>query len=100
MGVASAAPTLISLQMKENEVIMLYEGDVWLSNSSLNLLAIFTSKANLNVYLSDMLARNIIDAYGYDCLSGNNPTAGWQTQMDNVAYMVEFVEVNPTKYDD
>ncbi len=86
--------------MKENEVIMLYEGDVWLSNSSLNLLAVFTSKDNLNVYLNDMRSRDVIDDYGYDCLSGNNPTARWQTQMDNAAYMVEFVEVNPTKYDD
>lgn len=78
---------------------MLYEGDVWLSNSSLTLLGVFTSKENLNVYLNDMLSREIIDEYGFDCLSGNNPTARWQTQMDNSAYMVEFVEVNPTEYD-
>lgn len=79
---------------------MLYEGDVWLSNSSLNLIGVFTSVDTLKVYLNDMLARGIIDDYGYDCLSGGNPTAGWQTQMDNSAYMVDFVETNPTKYED
>lgn len=78
---------------------MLYEGDVWLSNSSLNLLGVFTSLDTLKVYLKNMLDREIIDQYGYECLSGEISSAGWQTQMDDAAFMVDFVEPNPTEYD-
>lgn len=78
---------------------MLYEGDVWLSNSSLKLLGVFTSIDTLKVFLKDMLDREIIDQYGYDCLSGEILSARWQTQMDDAAFMVDFVEPNPTEYD-
>jgi hypothetical protein len=85
--------------MNEENIILLHEGDVWLSNSSLHLLGIFTTQESLNVYLGDMLSSGIIDQYGYDCLSGKIPTARGQVQMDNSAFMIEYVEVNPTKYD-
>lgn len=85
--------------MNEDKVILLYEGDVWLSNDSLRLLGVFTNQENLKVYLSDMENKGIIDEYGYDCLSGEIESARGQVQTDRSAFMVEFVEPNPTEYD-
>lgn len=99
MGVASAAPTFISTPMKDNQVILLYEGDAWLSNSSLNLCGIFTTTDAFREYTQDMMAKGAIDEYGYDQLNNGYGQTSGIGKWSRSAFMKEVMEVNPTKFD-
>lgn len=84
--------------MKENEIILLYEGDAWLSTSSLTLRGVFITNEDLRAYTQDMVAKGAIDDYGFDQLNnGYGQTSGigiWSRSM----FMVERTEVNPKEY--
>ena len=85
--------------MKGNEIILLYEGDAWLSTSSLTLRGVFTTNEDLRAYTQDMAAKGAIDDYGLDQLNdGYGQTSGigkWARS----AFMVERTEADPTEYD-
>lgn len=85
--------------MKKNEIILLYEGDAWLSKSSLTLRGIFTTTEDLKDYTQDMAAKGAIDDYGFNQLNnGHGQTAGIG-EWSHCAFMVERTEVNPKVYD-
>lgn len=89
------------MTMTEDKVILLYEGDIWLSSHSLSLLGIFTSEKNLERYVANMKAKGVIDAYGYDCLIGNIESARGQATNTarDMAFLIERTSVNPLTYE-
>lgn len=85
--------------MKEKKVILLYEGDAWLSRHSLYLRGIFTTEEDLRRYTQDMAAKGAIDESGNEqLLTGYGQTSGIG-EWSKVMFMKEVAEVNPTEYD-
>lgn len=85
--------------MKDNEIILLYEGDAWLSTNSLTLLGVFTTNKDLRAYTQDMAAKGAIDDYGLDQLNNGYGQTSGIGKWSRSAFMVERTEANPTEYD-
>lgn len=85
--------------MKENEIILLYQGDAWLSTSSMTLRGIFTTQESLRAYTQDMRAKGAIDDYGFDQLNNGYGQTSGIGKWSRSAFMVERTDVNPTEYD-
>lgn len=85
--------------MNRNNVILLYEGDAWLSRHSLYLRGIFTTEDDFRRYTQDMAEKGVIDKDGLEQLqTGNGQTSGigdWS----NMMFMKKVADVNPTEYD-
>lgn len=85
--------------MNKETVILLYEGDAWLSRDSLYLRGIFTSGEDLRDYTQDMVAKGVIDEDGQEqLLNGWKQTSGIG-KWSECCFMVEPSEVNPKEYD-
>ncbi len=85
--------------MKDNEIILLYEGDAWLSTNSLTLRGVFTTNEDLRAYTQDMAAKGAIDDYGLDQLNNGHGQTSGIGKWSRSAFMVERTEANPTGYD-
>lgn len=85
--------------MKDNEIILLYEGDAWLSTNSLTLRGVFTTNEDLRTYTQDMAAKGAIDDYGLDQLNNGYGQTSGIGKWSRSAFMVERTEANPTEYD-
>lgn len=85
--------------MKENEIILLYEGDAWLSRHSLYLRGIFTTEEDLRRYTQNMVANGVVGDDGMEqLLTGIGQTSGIGKWSD-VMFMKEVSDVNPKEYD-
>lgn len=98
--VTAALPLISPTAMKENQVILLYEGDAWLSTHSLILRGIFTTSEDLRAYTQDMAAKGVIDDYGIDQLNNDNRQASGIGEWSERMFMIEQWDVNPKEYEE
>lgn len=77
------------------EVDILYEGDPWLSTSSLTAIAVFTEPESERVYLDDLLAKHIISDYGYSCLRGYYGDNCREAEIKDGKLQIQRIELNP-----
>lgn len=79
-------------------VILLYQGDQWLSSSSLELIGVFTDEVHFREFAETLLKRNIISLQGCKYLFGEEGLAR-QCSFENGSFMVEISKTNP-KFED
>lgn len=80
--------------MKEAQI--LYIGDLWLSNSSLSALAVFTDREAVEAYIEDLLSKNIISEYGYKCLLGEYGYNQTEAEVKDGKLLLTSIPINPT----
>lgn len=78
-------------QQTNQSILLLYSCDAWHTNSSKELVALFSDKYQLKQYLDGMLAAGILNAYDVECLHDQKQTQGHETN-----YMIEKFLVNRT----
>lgn len=76
-----------------DKVYILFEGDVWLSTTSLSILAVFTTIEAKERYLRDMAASGMIDDDGLtSLLSGKSARGSWRCEQS--AFLLETWDAN------
>ena len=85
--------------MEQNQVLLLYEGDAWLSQRSLHLCAIFTTEEDLERYTQDMKAKGVIDQDNKDRLFNGYRQCSGIGKWSECRFMVETYDLNQTEYD-
>lgn len=73
-----------------DKVIMLYSTDAWHSQSSRELVGVFSGQGELNRYLSEMEQANELTDEDMAMLVSQNQTQGRDTN-----YLVETEKINP-----
>ncbi len=86
------------LQPMENQVIILQQGDPWLSNSSLSIVGVFSSEESFKQFAEKLLEKGTISDWGYKSLTGYYGN-GRQCDIKNGALIVEHYELNPSVED-
>ena len=77
----------------DEKVYLLFDGDVWLSTTSLSIMAVFTTIEAKERYLRDMTASGMIDDDGLTSLLSGKSTRG-SGRYEQSAFLLETWDAN------